>query len=63
MLKTNAVNFYIDKYPKDLPFCEITPSESHGNYWQKYRKIIKYTFVMHTKVVALNVKMDMHGVH
>ena len=35
MLKTNAVTFYIDKYPKVLSFCEITPSKSHGNYWQK----------------------------
>ena len=35
VLKSNAVNFYIDKYPKVLPFCEITPSKSHGNYWQK----------------------------
>ena len=34
VLKTNAVNFYIDKYPKVLPFCEITPSKSQGNYWQ-----------------------------
>ena len=34
-VKTNFVKFYIDKYPKVLPFCEITPSKSHGNYWQK----------------------------
>ena len=26
---------YIDKYPKVLPFCEITLCKSHGNYWQK----------------------------
>ena len=34
-VKTNSVKFYIDKYPKVLPFCEITPSKSHENYWQK----------------------------
>ena len=25
-VKTNSVKFYIDKNPKVLPFCEITPS-------------------------------------
>ena len=35
VLKTNAVNFYVDKYPKVLPFCEITQSKSHRKYWQK----------------------------
>ena len=35
VLKTNAVNFHIDKYPKVFPFGEITPSKSHRNYWPK----------------------------
>ena len=60
MLKTNAVTCYIDKYPKVLSFCEITPSKSHGNYWQKIPEKIKYTFVMHTKVAASNAIMDMY---
>ena len=35
VFKTYAVNFYIHWYPKVLPFCEITPSKSAGNYCQK----------------------------
>ena len=44
VLKTNAVNFYIDKYPKVLPFFEITPSKLHGNYWQKISENNKIHF-------------------
>ena len=62
MLKANAVNFYIEKYPKVLPFCEMTPSKSHGNYWQKISENNKIHFVIHTKVDVSNVRMDMHDV-
>ena len=44
VLKTNAVNFSIDKYPKVLPFCEITLSNLHGNYWQKISENNKIHF-------------------
>ena len=37
---TNAVNFYINKYPKVLSLCDFTPSNSQGNYWQKKSKNI-----------------------
>ena len=43
-VKTNSVKFYIDKNPKVLPFCEITPSKSHGNYWQKISENNKIHF-------------------
>ena len=50
-VKTNSVKFYIDKYPKALPFCEITPSKSHGNYIGKsYLKIIKCMISMNSQV-------------
>ena len=44
VLKTNAVNYNIDKYPKVLLFWEITPSKSHGNYWQKISENKKIEF-------------------
>ena len=62
VLKTNAVIFHIDLYPKVLPFCEITPSKSPGNYWQKISENNRKTFVIHTKVPASNMRMDMHGI-
>ena len=64
-VKTNSVKFYIDKNPKVVPFCEITPSQSNGNYWQKISENnkIRYIFVIHTKVAVSNARMDMNGVH
>ena len=49
MLKTNAVTFYIDKNPKVLKFCEIKPSKSHGNYWQKMPENNKFTLLCCTQ--------------
>ena len=63
VLKTNAVNFYIDKYPKVLSFCEITTSKSPRNYWQRISENNKILIVIHTKVDASNARMDMHSVH
>ena len=63
VLKTNAVNFYIDEYLKVLPFCQITPSKSPRNYWQKKSENNKILFVFHTKVAASNARTDMYGVH
>ena len=34
-----------------------------GTIGKRYRKIIKYTFVMHTKVAASNVRINVHDVH
>ena len=60
VLKTNDVNFYINWYPKVLQFCEITPSKSPGNYWQKISENNKKTFVIHTKVAASNSVFPRH---
>ena len=43
-VKTNSVKIYIDKYPEVLPFCEITPSKSHGIHWQKISENNKIHF-------------------
>ena len=63
MLKTNAVTCYIDKYPKVCRSVKLHHLSRTGTIGKRYRKIIKYTFVMHTKVAASNARMDMYGVH
>ena len=62
-VKTNSVKFYIDKNPKVLPFCEITPSKSHRNYWQKISENNKIHFCDPHKSRCINARMDMNGVH
>ena len=46
-----------------MTFCEITPSKSPQNYWQKISENNKILFVIHTKVAASNARIDMYGVH
>ena len=62
-VKTSSVKFYIDKNPKDLPFCEITQSKSHGNYWQNISENNKIYFCDPHKSRCINARMDMNGVH
>ena len=62
-VKTNSVKFYIDKNPKVLPFCEIHHLSRTGTIGKRYLKIIKYIFVIFTKIAASNARMDMNGVH
>ena len=62
VLKTIAVNFNIDKYPKILPFCEITPFKSHGKYWQKISENNKIHFCDPHKSCCIKCKNG-HALH
>ena len=63
-VKTNSVKFYIDKNPKVLQLSvKLHHLGRTGTIGKRYLKIIKYIFVIHTKVAVSNARMDMNGVH